>query len=61
MVIYFTGTNGVLERRRQYPANLLLNLIKEIIPKVHITKAKQTCIVESFKDLYHEHWSNSKG
>lgn len=37
-----------------------MNVIKESVPDVHITKAERWNIVGSFKDIYHKYWTNTK-
>lgn len=60
MVVYRSGTKGDLERRcRKQPANLLPDVIKEVVPHAHISKAERANIVDSFKDLYQSYWANS--
>lgn len=55
MTILRSGTKGDLNRRHcQHPANLLLNVIKEAVPTVHITKPEQADMIDSFKDVYHK-------
>lgn len=48
-------------RRRKNPVNLLLGIIGESIPWIHISKAEWADIVNSLWELYHDYWANTKG
>lgn len=51
-------TKGDLDQRcRKQPLNLLLDVIKESVPKVHILKADRANIRISLWELYHEYWA----
>lgn len=62
MTFFYSSKKGYLDRRCcQKPANILLDVIKESVPKVHIAKPERANIISSFKDVYHKYCSNPKG
>lgn len=48
------------KRYRKQPSNLLLDVMNESVPFVHLSKLERVDIFKSFKDLYHEYWENQQ-
>lgn len=53
MAVFCSSNKGNINRRLQYPANLLLGFIKEAGPNVLIINPQRANIIDSFKDVYH--------
>lgn len=56
MTVLISETKGDLDCHHcKQPSNLLLDVMKESLPSVHLSKAECANIVNSFKELYQEY------
>lgn len=47
--------------RCKQPVNLILDVVKEAVPTVHIAKSERAYIIDLFKKVYYDYWTNQQG